>query len=66
MSFTKQVGFFYGVAATSAGNAWAVGGTDWFSPVTLAEHWNGKTWTRVSAPTPGGTGYFERRGGDVA
>ena len=31
VSFTKPVGFFYGVAATSAGNAWP-SGTDWFSP----------------------------------
>ena len=59
VSFTKPVGFFYGVAATSAGNAWAVGGTDWFSPQTLAERWNGTTWTQVPTPTPVGTGYFE-------
>jgi hypothetical protein len=60
VSFTKPVGYFIGVAATSASNAWAVGGTNWFSPSqTLAEQWNGKTWTRMPTPTPGGTGYFE-------
>jgi hypothetical protein len=59
VSFNKPTGFFYGVAATSARNTWAVGGTDWFSPMTWAEHWNGKTWNRVTTPTPGGGGYFE-------
>jgi hypothetical protein len=55
----KTVGYFLGVAATSVSNAWAVGGTSWFSPSqTLAEHWNGKKWTRVATPTPGGSGYF--------
>jgi hypothetical protein len=34
---------FAGVAVTAAGNAWAVGSTDWGA--TLIEHWNGKTWT---------------------
>ena len=59
VSFTKPVGYFLGVAATSPGNAWAVGGTNWFSPTqTLAEHWNGKTWTRVPTPTPDGSAYF--------
>lgn len=59
VSSTKLPGFLSAVAATSAGNAWAVGGTDWFSPQTLAAHWNGKTWTQVSAPTPTGTAYFQ-------
>ena len=36
------------VAATSAGNAWAVG---YSGTGTLILHWNGKTWTR--APSPG-------------
>jgi hypothetical protein len=49
-------GYFDGVASTSAGNVWAVGGTNWFSPSqTLADHWNGSKWTRFSTP---GSGYF--------
>jgi hypothetical protein len=57
VSYTNRVGYFLGVAATSTRNAWAVGGTNWFSPSqTLADHWNGKKWTRVKTPTPGGTG----------
>ena len=38
----------YGVAATSARNAWAVGATG--SGRTLIEHWNGKTWTWLRSP----------------
>ena len=38
------------VAATSAGNAWAVGHYGGLSqPRTLIEHWNGRTWNRVQA-----------------
>jgi hypothetical protein len=48
-------GFFDGVAATSASNAWAVGdyssGTLTSHP--LIAHWDGKTWKRVPAPAPG-------------
>jgi hypothetical protein len=43
-----------GVAATSAGNAWAVG--TYFNGTwrrTLIEHWNGSAWTRVPSPNPG-------------
>jgi hypothetical protein len=59
VSYKKSVGYFLGVAATSASNAWAVGGSNWFSPSgTVAMHWNGKKWSRVATPTPGGTGYF--------
>jgi hypothetical protein len=47
--------FLEGVAATSADNAWAVGvaygGTDYAKTVIL--HWNGKSWVRVSSPSPG-------------
>jgi hypothetical protein len=46
-----------GVAATSSSNAWAVGvhypGTVGQTPV---EHWNGKSWTRVSSPNLGSDG----------
>jgi hypothetical protein len=37
-------GTLSGVAATSASNAWAVGGA-------LILHWNGKTWKRVPSPS---------------
>jgi len=59
VSSTQAVGFYYAVASTSVSNAWAVGGTNWFSPQTLAEHWNGRSWTQVDTPTPDGTAYFE-------
>jgi hypothetical protein len=46
----------YGVSATSARNAWAVGfyynGT---ADVTLIEHWNGSNWTQQPSPSPGTT-----------
>jgi hypothetical protein len=47
------------VAATSAHDAWVVGSA--FSSRlnasrTLAEHWNGKTWKRVTSPSPEGNG----------
>lgn len=40
----------YGVSATSATNAWAVGGSDG-APLIL--HWNGLKWSRVTSPTAG-------------
>jgi len=49
------------VAATSAGNAWAVGSYDTgpgTEPRALAEHWNGTAWTRVPTPNPGIGGYL--------
>ncbi|MFL5797106.1 MAG: hypothetical protein ACJ77A_04125 [Actinomycetota bacterium] len=41
------------VTATSASDAWAVGGGG-NADKTLIEHWNGKTWTRVTSPNGGG------------
>lgn len=43
-----------GVTATSASDAWAVGyGTNSsFTSISLAEHWNGSTWSIVSTPNP--------------
>src|SRR5262249_18000647 len=46
----------FGVAATSASNAWAVGfsesgGAD--SDQTLIERWDGSSWTQVPSPNPG-------------
>lgn len=45
-------GFLTGVAATSARNAWAVGGTN--GGKTLIAHWNGTAWKRVPSPSPPG------------
>lgn len=45
-----------GVTAISASNAWAVGtvlGGKGFDQ-TLVLHWNGKSWSRVASPDPGG------------
>jgi hypothetical protein len=52
-------GRLYGVPDISPGDVWAVGGTTWFGPSqTLADRWNGRSWTRVSTPNPPGGGYF--------
>ncbi len=45
-----------GVAATSAGNAWAVGSTPSLGGSILILHWNGKAWKRVPSPNPPGGG----------
>jgi hypothetical protein len=42
------------VAATSAGNAWAVGQT--FTGRTIILHWAGSAWRRVTSPNPAGGG----------
>lgn len=44
------------VAASSAADAWAVGSVDTrtaTSTVSLADHWNGTSWTQVPSPNPG-------------
>ena len=46
-SSTAIEGSLRAVSAASATNAWAVGSSS-TAPYLLAEHWNGKTWTRVS------------------
>jgi len=47
---------FTGVAATSPGNAWAVGQTvDAGFIHVLIEHWNGTSWALQQAPNPGDT-----------
>jgi hypothetical protein len=46
----------FGVAATSASNAWAVGGSTRLPSgieKTLILHWNGTTWRQVPSPSPG-------------
>jgi hypothetical protein len=48
-----DVSFLYGVAATSASSAWAVGTTG-FGDQALIEHWNGTAWTQVPSPNLGG------------
>jgi hypothetical protein len=47
-----------GVTATSADNAWAVGGygRGQILSATLIEHWNGRAWKRVPSFRPGTTG----------
>ena len=50
-SFTIN-GALSGVAATSAGNAWAVGSDG--NGKTLIVHWNGTAWTRVPSPSLSG------------
>jgi hypothetical protein len=48
---------FFGVAATSASNAWAVGQYQSGTVLrTLIVHWNGKTWSRVPSPNPAPAG----------
>jgi hypothetical protein len=54
----SQGGILSGVAATSAANAWAVGGTETGVGIngtfrTLIAHWNGRRWRRVKSPSPG-------------
>jgi len=51
--------YFLGVTAVSPSDAWAVGGSYFYAPtLTEAYHWNGRTWTQVSTPTPDGSAYF--------
>jgi hypothetical protein len=48
-------GILLGVAATSAGNAWAVSGAAGQAvgtSISVINHWNGRTWTRVASPNP--------------
>jgi hypothetical protein len=49
-------GWLYGVAATSASSAWAVGYSGSItSPKPLIVRWNGTAWTRVPSPAPVGS-----------
>ena len=51
----------FGVAATSASNAWAVGYEREGSKYqTLIEHWNGSSWQRVPSPNPAGTEHLNQ------
>jgi hypothetical protein len=55
-------GRFAAVAATSAADAWAVGNTGGTSNVTgqitLIDHWDGSSWTRVPSPNAAGSGNY--------
>jgi hypothetical protein len=48
----------FGAAASSPTNVWAVGDQEGADGVfnTLAEHWDGTSWTAVSTPDPGSNG----------
>jgi hypothetical protein len=49
-------GTLSGVAATSAGNAWAVGSSGSLtSPKALIVHWNGTGWKQMPSPAPAGS-----------
>jgi hypothetical protein len=43
----------YGVAAVSANDVWAVGGTGDLGGNPIAVHWDGKAWSHVPSPTTG-------------
>jgi hypothetical protein len=49
------INFLTGVAATSASNAWAIGGVDQngTSDSTLLMRWNGTNWSLLTSPNPG-------------
>jgi hypothetical protein len=49
---TRQDNQLRGVTCTSASDCWAVGqyNTDFSSPHTLVEHWNGAAWSIVTSP----------------
>jgi len=48
----------FGAAALSKNDVWVVGDREGANGIfeTLAEHWNGHTWSVVAAPDPGSTG----------
>ena len=55
--YSPQTAQLNGVAAVAAGDGWAVGTVADPSSLasrTLAYHWNGSTWQRVSTPNPAG------------
>jgi hypothetical protein len=51
----SQGTFLYGVRATSASSAWAVGSAfNGTADKTLIVRWDGSTWKQVKSPNPGG------------
>ncbi len=60
---TGGVSYLQGVRCAAPGNCWAVGAytTGAGTPfLTLALHWNGRRWSLVATPSPGGTGTGSR------
>ena len=56
----QNSGQFLAVAAISASNAWAVGGTTkGAANGALIEHWNGTRWKRISPGTANGRGFLQ-------
>ena len=54
-----QTGYLQDVSAPSKYNVWAVGGTSSGDPAqTLAMHWTGSTWTKVTTPVQGASATF--------
>jgi hypothetical protein len=51
-----KTGTLFGVAATSASDAWSVGQT--LTGKSIILHWNGASWKQVPSPTPRGGGAF--------
>lgn len=51
--------YLIGVSAVARNDAWAVGGSNWWTPsATVAYRFDGTAWTRVPTPTPDGDAYF--------
>ena len=50
-----QGSFLMSVSAVSSSDVWAVGQYSNGANQTLVLHWNGKSWTSVASPNPGGT-----------
>ncbi len=55
-----------GVAMVSPADAWAVGSSGGNTGQTLAEHWNGSSWSIVSSPDPGGSAAYDSLNGVTA
>lgn len=56
---TNDINLLNGLACGSAASCWAVGYYATVSPLIALNdilHWNGKKWSKVGAPNPGGTG----------
>jgi hypothetical protein len=54
VSSPAELGTFYGVAAVSPTDVWAVGDyNNGTTSQTLIEHWNGSAWSVVSSPNVG-------------
>jgi uncharacterized membrane protein len=51
-----KTGTLFGVAATSASNAWSVGQA--LTGKSIILHWDGTSWKQVPSPTPRGGGAY--------